>query len=102
MEPPPFGGGNICVSGHYCENLCHRYPFNGATPFRRWKSEGQILYVQGVTAVLPSMEPPPFGGGNLPDGTNYWYCLKYLTPSMEPPPFGGGNLDRAGPVLKPG
>ena len=37
----------------------------------------------------PSMEPPPFGGGNLADAAP---AVKLEVPSMEPPPFGGGNV----------
>ena len=61
-------------------------PFNGAAAFRRW----QLGVAVGGVGLLyePSMEPPPFDGGN------YW-CVDpagaYRHPSMEPPPFDGGN-----------
>ena len=57
--------------------------FNGATALRRWKPRGRALHGH---ALRPSMEPPPFGDGNLRT------CRAEKTPSMEPPPFGDGNL----------
>ena len=96
-----------------------RSTFNGATALRRWKPLGQ----QGRAGVnaLPSMEPPPFGDGNLGkqvDGQFPW-VLQWshrpsametgqplvgrhtaYVPSMEPPPFGDGNNDRPPPPLE--
>ena len=41
-----------------------------------------------VPEYRPSMEPPPFGDGNAENGTDRDPDVQ---PSMEPPPFGDGN-----------
>ena len=109
MEPPPFGGGNLPKP---VSRTSRTGTFNGATPFRRWKLDNlryihafvsflqwshplsaveiRIIAPATATPIPPSMEPPPFGGGN--------YLTRKLPPyrnlpSMEPPPFGGGNVD---------
>ena len=91
--------------------------FNGATAFRRWKRPSgsscrvrntrlqwshRLSAMETVTQTAasiatpagPSMEPPPFGDGNLPvAGEN---AHGRARPSMEPPPFGDGNASGAG------
>ena len=37
--------------------------FNGATAFRRWKPEWGLI--KGLSGIIPSMGPPPFGDGNF-------------------------------------
>ena len=85
--------------------------FNGATAFRWWKPalQGEITayakFLQSghrlsvvetyllrnihSSRYIPSMGPPPFGGGNadVPVRLNQ----HFPPPSMGPPPFGGGN-----------
>ena len=88
-------------------------PFNGAAAFRRWQYDGP----SGTDdAGHPSMEPPPFDGGNSAPGAarpaarrtfngaaafrrwqfggfGAWRVVP--APSMEPPPFDGGNTSWA-------
>ena len=70
MEPPPFGDGN--TAGPRRSRAPCSTRFNGATAFRRWKLD----YVQqsepilsAPLAPLASMEPPPFGDGNVVNDT---------------------------------
>ena len=88
MGPPPFGGGNStrtargsCSDAHFNGATAFRWwklrltrwpgpictDFNGATAFRWWKRNRQD---RGRASRLPSMGPPPFGGGNLAYGTD--------------------------------
>ena len=60
--------------------------FNGATAFRRWKRAGAMPVAAAVSAA--SMEPPPFGDGNIPRTRR---IRPHQHASMEPPPFGDGN-----------
>ena len=49
--------------------------------------------------AVPSMEPPPFGDGNV---DAYFITAWFDKPSMEPPPFGDGNRYlRLNPDLTP-
>ena len=84
MEPPPFGAGNLSPASFDINGVT---TFNGATAFRRWKRPLSGATIGGTsvlqwshrlsaletmppalvatTASPPSMEPPPFGAGNL-------------------------------------
>ena len=86
-------------------------PFNGATALRRWKlfdgipamvlecglqwshrpsaMETVIVGLGYQLDLIPSMEPPPFGDGNV--HLHDRVVERALGPSMEPPPFGDGN-----------
>ncbi len=107
MEPPPFGSGNPRTSPGTKSSST---PFNGATAFRQWKlgyaadfplytvlqwshrlsavETGQD-HVGALPIPVPSMDPPPFGSGNV-DYLSHHPHRNYR-PSMEPPPFGSGN-----------
>ena len=75
------------------DNGCVAYgeaPSMEPPPFGGGNFVSQPLPVRNALVAHPSMEPPPFGGGNF----RPWTCWKLrieLYPSMEPPPFGGGN-----------
>ena len=63
-----------------------RCSFNGATALRRWKRP-EPHHVP-PRCHPPSMEPPPFGDGNV---LLQGLVAAGFKPSMEPPPFGDGN-----------
>ena len=106
MEPPPFGDGN--ATGVAADEYAAR-SFNGATALRRWKPRkaaetvSEYSHLQwshrpsametSVNAAAlgvfePSMEPPPFGDGNVNANLERRMAVRS---SMEPPPFGDGN-----------
>src|SRR5581483_10849981 len=58
---------------------------------RRMAAETSSASVAEPSCALPSMEPPPDGGGNV-SGKELAQGLAF--PSMEPPPDGGGNVRR--------
>ena len=96
--------------------------FNGATAFRQWKRLGdgdggarlmplqwshRLSAVETVGRLQPapptrvsqgaSMEPPPFGSGNLSARRKRPVHWDVLVASMEPPPFGSGNAREQAP-----
>ena len=82
---PAFRLGKPGRSGQFAASASS--PFNGAPAFRLGKPLGQRGY--GRPGPRPSMEPQPFGWGNLNGGIDLLYL--HRRPSMEPQPFGWGN-----------
>ena len=118
MEPPPFGSGNSHIPGaggvaaRYVAALqwSHRLSavetrhdaltptpargpdtFNGATAFRQWKPRQTRTADMAGSGTVASMEPPPFGSGNMTDSMTAIPKDLARDASMEPPPFGSGN-----------
>ena len=68
QPPPPFNGATAFQRwkrGAWCSPSSPARTFNGATAFQRWKLALWSLWRQG--RLGPSMGPPPFSDGNLPD-----------------------------------
>ena len=85
MEPPPFGDGNAVVAIALTTETEAELQWSHRLSAMETRGERGTLPAHHATA---SMEPPPFGDGNL--------VYRHVRPvadgaSMEPPPFGDGN-----------